>query len=571
LASTPPGAAPSSREARAPTAAPSADLELGFAYQLDGAPTAELLVRDPVGTDEFVRAGQSLRVRVSQYYLWQTLYPSEYWGDASRLDQLALAVKVQHLSHGAPVGTPLTLAMTGWDTPQPYGSKEAIVEPFTVESGADSLRFTLVVTDSAAPSARAEMGYPTLPPIAVFGGGPDKTVLFDSTGSQPTDTLRTRVLDGGDVVASGTMTIAYTHFRADRVANVQGIPYADTVIGQQRNYGRGGPAVIDIIGKVVHEISAGVEFDGGAGWYPEMAMIANARSRERAEVYPPTTYYYGGVYGMQTVYELAVRVPEAATKASVYFHVKTYLVADYSNVYEITSKNYADGERILLRDSYDNPDGSGTNYDLAVDPAPAPGPGVGRTVIFIKGATQPGQDMFIRGGIDHDVGFSAFGFACTSSNYYCAIPIKHRNTRNPTSGMWKQTDGFLDWYGAEASQLNVWPGVPQGSPADWTTNVWPSSWGYLRREDYDGYGVEPLNSFGPSYWMLDVDVDCTRVYLAADGKRWFEAKSFITNGPGWEPDVSQAGTPYPSPNHFAQCGKLNVFERGSNGAWVYDL
>jgi hypothetical protein len=383
------------------------------------------------------------------------------------------------------------------------------------------------------------------------------------------------VLDGGNLVGSGVLTIAYTHFRADAVATVQSIAYQDTIIGKARNYGRFGPVITDIVGKVVHEISAGVQFDDGAGWHPETVMLANARSRERTEVYPTTTSLsWGGVYGSQTTYELATRVPDAATRASVYFHVKTYLVADYSGFMEVTEKKYTDGQRILLRESYDNPSGSGTNYDFAVDPAPAPAASVGRTVVFIKGVTQPGQDMFIRGGIDHDVGFSQLGFACTATNYSCAIPIKHRNTKSFKTSAWKQADGFLDWYGAESSQLSPLAagfGVPDGSPADWTTNSWPASWGYPRTEANDGYGLEPLNTFGPHYWMLDVDMDCARVYLAADGKRWFEVKSFISNGPGWEPDVSQSGTPYPSANHVAQCGKINVFERGSSGAWVYDL
>ena len=553
----------------------SADLSLGYAYDLDGSTNAEFLVQSPSGTDEFVRPGQSLRVRVTQYYLWRYLHPDDYWGEDSRLDQLSVSVKVEHLFHGAPVGAPSVVAMTGFETPQPYGSKEAVLAPFTVQAGADSLRLTLVITDAAAPTARVEVGYPVLPPVAIFGGdGANKTLLFDSTGNQPGATLRNRVLDGGNIVAGNVMSLGYTHFRADQIANVQGIAFAETVIGKQRNYGRGGPVIIDIVGKVVHEITAGVQFDDGAGWRPETAMVANARSRERAEVFPaPASPSWGGVFGLQTTYELATRVPEAATRASLYFHVKTYLVADYSGAYDVTARNYKDGQRILLRETFDNPGGAGTNYELPVDPAPAPAPSVARTVVFIKATTSPGQDMFVRGGIDHAIGLSSLGFACTASNYSCAIPMRHRNTRNPASGAWKRADGFLDWYGAEAGQLLASAGVgaPEGSSADWTTNAWPTSWGYPRTEAVDGYGVAPLNQFGPHYWMLDVDVDCARVYRAADGKRLFEVKSFVSNGPGWEPDVSQSGTPYPSHNHVAQCGKVNVFERGANGAWVYDL
>jgi alpha-amylase len=66
--------------------------------------------------------------------------------------------------------------------------------------------------------------------------------------------------------------------------------------------------------------------------------------------------------------------------------------------------------------------------------------------------------------------------------------------------------------------------------------------------------------------MLDVEMDCSK---AVNG--WFELKSFISNGPGWEGDVAQSGTPYSSGNHFAQCGKMNVFQRGSSSAIIGDL
>jgi hypothetical protein len=80
----------------------------------------------------------------------------------------------------------------------------------------------------------------------------------------------------------------------------------------------------------------------------------------------------------------------------------------------------------------------------------------------------------------------------------------------------------------------------------------------------DGFGVDPINTqnnLGAHYWMLDVDMDCARALPDADGNRWFEVKSFISNGPGWENDLRQPGAPYASGNHFALCGKVNVFAR----------
>lgn len=186
-----------------------------------------------------------------------------------------------------------------------------------------------------------------------------------------------------------------------------------------------------------------------------------------------------------------------------------------------------------------------------------------RTVIFIQGQTFSGQDMFIRGGIDHGYAQNQLGLACTASNYLCAVPIRYRNALNPYTFNWKTGDGMLDWYGAESGQtLGNSAGLAQGSVPEWTT----SNSGYSATVAVKGYGYTPLNTWGDHYWMLDVDVDCSRTVNG-----WFEVKSFISGGPGWEPNIAQTGTPYVSGNHFAQCGKLNRFQRGNNSALILPL
>ena len=180
-----------------------------------------------------------------------------------------------------------------------------------------------------------------------------------------------------------------------------------------------------------------------------------------------------------------------------------------------------------------------------------------RTVVFIHGETVTGQDMFVRGGIDHDYANTHRNRDCSSSNFNCAIPIRHRNTRNATTNPWKEGDHHLDWYGREAGQTSISNGrLAEGSALDWTTDSWPAQWGEKRTVSQNGFGEEPLNQYGSHYWMLDVDMDCSRT---VDG--WFELKSYIANGAGWEEDVQQAGTPYTSRNHFARCGYVSVFER----------
>lgn len=191
-----------------------------------------------------------------------------------------------------------------------------------------------------------------------------------------------------------------------------------------------------------------------------------------------------------------------------------------------------------------------------------PGADWRRTVVFIQAQTLSGQDMFVRGGLDHQVALNQKGLSCTATNFLCAMPIRHRNLKNATTAPWKANDNYLDWYGREASQS----ATAEGTPLDWTTNLWPSSWGALRTVPVDGYGQEVLNTFGQHYWMMDVDMDCSKTLNG-----WFELKAYVKNGQGWEGDISQANPPYATKNHLAQCGKLNKFEFGSSAALVTNL
>jgi hypothetical protein len=191
---------------------------------------------------------------------------------------------------------------------------------------------------------------------------------------------------------------------------------------------------------------------------------------------------------------------------------------------------------------------------------------VRRTIIFVYGETEPGQDMFIRGGIDHAKAKELLGLDCTAANLACAIPITHRNLRNATTAPWKTGDSVLDWYGHETAQS----AAAAGTPADWTTAMWSADLVPLKTVATDGFGLEPTNRFGVHYWMIDVDMDCSKA-IEVNGRRWFELKTFISNGPGWEADVHQPDAPYASTNHVGRCGEINVFRRGSGAARFYPI
>lgn len=184
-----------------------------------------------------------------------------------------------------------------------------------------------------------------------------------------------------------------------------------------------------------------------------------------------------------------------------------------------------------------------------------------RTVVYIYGQTQAGQDMFVRGGLDHGYANTTLGRNCAASNFECALPIEFLNTLNATTAPWKMGDTHLDWYGRESAQNQESPGhgFAEGTAMDWTIDHWPSEWGPAKYYAVDGSGEDSENTYGAHFWKLDVSMDCSNTVNG-----WFELKSYISNGPGWEGDVSQGqsnGEPYLSQNHFAQCGRKNVFFR----------
>jgi len=190
-----------------------------------------------------------------------------------------------------------------------------------------------------------------------------------------------------------------------------------------------------------------------------------------------------------------------------------------------------------------------------------------RTIIFIYGKTRPGQDMFIRGGIDHDYANRVLGRNCATDNYECAMPIRHLNTRNGYTRDWKNGDTFLDWYGAESAQgVNADGDGAFGTALEWTTDN--SSHG--KTVARDGYGYTPLNDWGDHFWMLDVEIDCSKA-VEVDGDYWFEFKSFISNGPGWERNIYQSLAPWRTNNHFAKCGMMNKYYMDSDSAEYFEI
>jgi outer membrane protein assembly factor BamB len=166
-----------------------------------------------------------------------------------------------------------------------------------------------------------------------------------------------------------------------------------------------------------------------------------------------------------------------------------------------------------------------------------------RTVVFIYAKTDPGQDLFVRGG----------------SKGGAPIRISHRNWLNPKTNTYRWGDAYLDWGAGEVGQAQP-NGIGGGSPAEWTTSVVQGAGQpYVTMA---GYGIADENTFGPHYWMLDIDMDCEQAIDDGHGQKWFELKAVIAALPGWEGDIAQNSSPMPpyaSTNHMGICGRVNVF------------
>jgi len=182
------------------------------------------------------------------------------------------------------------------------------------------------------------------------------------------------------------------------------------------------------------------------------------------------------------------------------------------------------------------------------------------TVIFLQRNTQPGQNLFLRGGNTQGHTCSPGPFAQATDP--CAIPMAHTTTTPFVYAeyrSWSQNDNYFDFEGAEFTQ-----GTRDGNPAVGTPLAYSTN-------DPNADEYQPLNNYGPGYWMVQVKMDCSKT-----SNGWFELKGFESPGAGWEGDVNQAacsgtagGTkPFSSNNHVGRCGFTNVFIWGDNSCRV---
>ena len=318
--------------------------ELGWAY---GTPTGYTFnARN--STDEYVRALEKMTFSLPAHFLWSQLHPSDPLPeDLDRLKSLSAKVSITYYKQGASYGQ-TSVKTTSWQGSTSYDLKSDTTS-FIVSRRAQVMRFALEISDSGvSPPAKKTLDESSFFEVAVFGGTlPQKTLLFDSYGSS----LRSRVLEGGRPVRGAELSLGYTDWRAATLVDASSI---DRQIGTATSFGRFGPVEVPIYGELEHEISYGAAIDGA--WQDEQALVANGKSR----LMPPGTN--------RIAYEGSLSLPANAQTLQLYFHVKTFLKVDYSKHQNVNWRKYAHGERLLVREKWDNENGAPhDNYDFTTE------------------------------------------------------------------------------------------------------------------------------------------------------------------------------------------------------------
>lgn len=300
-------------------------------------------------TDEFLRVGEQLHVTLPAWYLWALLYPSDPMpNDVPRLQALEATLELHALDQATLIGVK-ELASPPWNTTTDAYSLQAMAGPVGIPAKTDTLRFKLTVTDALNPGALVVLDTPQLPQVHVFGGElPSKSLLFDNLNGAK----RQRVVEGDQLFSGAPFQFGVTDWRADQIVDRLTI---NTQIGVAEAAGRFGWYSFPIYGTLHYEVRYGVYFNDAQGWRPE-ALLAPA---------PDSVLLPVGSTG-RTVYEAIFNPPAKATKMSLYLHVQAFLHVDYGPYPNLVEQWYAQGADVLVRDSYDNPNGAFTNYDYSL-------------------------------------------------------------------------------------------------------------------------------------------------------------------------------------------------------------
>jgi hypothetical protein len=299
--------------------------------------------------DEYVHTGEQLDIRVSAYTLWYRVNPNDpFPTEVERVKALRAEFRIIFQKGGVTVQEQ-RLQSGAWNGADVWSLTAATPEFFVPSAGVDEIAFEVTLADGVEGGRVVNFAADDFPSVIVFGGElPQKHLLFDNLGSS----LRQRVIERGDLFRNNVFALSYTDWRANTLVDSFDI---DRQIGTAIGFGRFGQYEMPIYGDIAYEIFYGAGHDGT--FAAEQRLVANASSR----VLP---------YGQgRTAYE--ANVYAYGNALNLYFHVKAYLVADYSKYTNVTSQRYIDGQRVFLRERWDNLDGQpNRNYDFSLVDAP---------------------------------------------------------------------------------------------------------------------------------------------------------------------------------------------------------
>jgi hypothetical protein len=296
-------------------------------------------------TDEFVRVGESITLTAPAWVLSQLVETSGVTPDVAMAEAYRITFHVE-LRHAGAVVERKDVRVTSF-TGQDFYSLVAHSQSFVIPARTDAIAIGLTVIDPSQNDKKAEVTLPEVREVPVFGGeGKRKHLVFDNSYG----TLRERVVEGGNPKAGADAVVTYTDWRADTLVDKGSI---DREIGTATGYTRFGSYDMPIFGDVVYEIAYGAAFDDV--WAQEQVLAATTTSR----VLP---------LAGRTAYEADLALLPSARKMDLYFHVKAILVVDYARWGNVTSRRYGQGDRIVVRERWDNLHGqAGQNYDFPVD------------------------------------------------------------------------------------------------------------------------------------------------------------------------------------------------------------
>lgn len=302
--------------------------------------------RSTSGGDEFLRVGEKMKMTVDFQYLVMMLgyrdsaANTAIGGDPSKL------------------GASFKLTYTKFDDTK----SEVILPPVAWQQNAANVTFgeseeftipkgvkRLVVEVTAEYTTTAPQKIDLLATsgvrneFVVFGAfAPNKMALFDTMGAD----RRTRIVEGGGLVKGANVMLSVTDWRLDTVVDRSTL---DTYVGEQRSYSRFGPSMVPAHGKVEYEVEAVFSSDGGETYHP-----LGLSKIERPDIFSRAD-------GYRFAYQAERNVPANASGVKVAFHIKAFLQVPNG---EIVNARYAPGQRVLIKDVWDN--NGGSDYELPV-------------------------------------------------------------------------------------------------------------------------------------------------------------------------------------------------------------